>query len=506
MNLRTYIDIILRRKWVVVITVVVTMTVVAVGTWMMTPIFKATATLRIATASVSSTYQDFQFADRLINTYVIIATSQPLLDELDKQLNLFQPPEISVQSIANTELITISVEDPDPNLAVAAANTLGNILISQGSEFYSGSGKSPSDILKIQVDQAESDLNLARISYNQLQVKSPPDTAGIAAVGKEVDLKQQIYNTLLSQYAQLRAKEAVQANLISVVNPASFPQAPSKPNKLLYLGLGLIVSLIAGIGLVLIFENLDTTLFSSEQILAVARLPMLGRIPEERNKKHRQVPLDGDSYYIEAFLRLRTNLLKTIEDSSCKTLLVTSALRGEGKSTIASSLAYLLTQSGKKVVLIEGDLRISSVHKIFNVHNELGLSDYLLERAKVHDTIQPTIFPGLSVITGGRPTTEPVNLLSSNRMKTLIQELLKSYDLVLFDSPSVLAVTDASVIAPLVDGVLLVVKRAFIGKEKLEAAIEQLTNVKAKLLGLIITGENVSENYYQYGGYSAKKK
>ncbi len=506
MELRKYIDIILRRIWVVVITVFVTMAVVTAGTWLMTPSYTATATLRIATASVSSSYQDYQFADRLINTYIIIATSQPLLNELDKQLNLSQPPKISVQSIANTELITISVEDHDPNLAVSAANTLGNILISQGSEFYSGSGTSPSETLKVQVDQAESDLNQARISYNQLLAKSPPDQAGIASAGKEVDLKQQIYSTLLTQYEQVRVKEAVQANLVSVVNPATFPERPSKPNKLLYLGLGLVVSLFAGIGLVLIFENLDTTLYSSEQILAVARLPMLGRIPNKRNKKDRKFPMDGDLYMSEAFLKLRTNLLKTIEDHSFRTLLLTSAIRGEGKSTIASNLAYQLAQTGKRVILIDGDLRLSSVHKILSVSNKLGLSDYLLGRVKVDEVIQPTLYPNLNVITRGRETNEPANLLSSEKMKTLFKELLMRTDLILFDTPSIIEITDACIIAPLVEGVLLVVKRAFIGKEKLEAAIEQLTNVKANLIGLIINGENIHENYYRYRGYSAKKE
>ena len=506
MNLRTYTDIILRRKWVVVITIVVTMAVVVAGTWLMRPSYKATATLRIATASVSSTYTDYQYADRLINTYIIIATSKPLIDELDKQLNLSLPPNITVQSVPNTELITITIEDHDPKLAVTAANILSNILISTGSEFYSGSGKSPSGVLKTQVDQAESDLNQTRIIYNQLLIKFPPDQAAIAAAGKEVDLKQQIYNSLLSQYQQLKIKEAFQANLISVVNPASPPEGPSKPNKILYLGLGLIVSLMAGVGLVLIFENLDTTLFSSEQILTVARLPMLGRIPEAKKNKGQQFPLDGDLYITEAFLRLRTNLLKTIEDSQSKTLLVTSALQGEGKSTIASNLAYLLTQTGQKVILIDGDLRFPSVHNSFAVPNIVGLCDYLLERAEVDEIIKTTTFPDLSVITSGRSTNEPTNLLSSNRMTTLMPKLLKSNDFVIIDSTSILAVSDASVIAPLVDGVLLVVKRAFTGKEKLEAAIEQLANVKAKLLGLVINGETVSENYYHYRDYSKKKE
>jgi succinoglycan biosynthesis transport protein ExoP len=510
MDLKTYIDIILRRKWVVLITVVVTVAVVAFGTWRMTPTYKAIATLRIATASASSTSLDYQFADRLINTYIIVATSQPLLDELNKQLGLSRPLQISVEAIANTELITISVEDYDPNLAVTAANTLGDILIAQGSEYYSGSGNSPSETLKVQVDQAESDLNQVRLNYFQLLAKNQPDQADLVAIGKEVDLKQQIYNTLLSQYAQLRAKEAVQANMISVVSPASFPETPSKPNKLLYLGIGLVVSLISGFGLVLIVENLDTTLFSAATILAVAQLPMLGRIPEERKKKNRQVQMMENTYYAEAYLRLRTNLLKikTIEDSSCKTLLITSALQGEGKSTIISNLAYLLTQTGKRVILVEADLRHSSLHKIFELPNQLGLSDYLLGKADLDEIIQPTLYPGLSVITKGQSTTttEPVNLLSSSRMQALLQELFFLRDLILIDTPSVLAVTDTSVIAPLVDGVLLVVKRAFVGKEKLEAAIEQLASVKANLIGLIINNEKINHNLYEYRSYSVRKE
>jgi capsular exopolysaccharide synthesis family protein len=233
---------------------------------------------------------------------------------------------------------------------------------------------------------------------------------------------------------------------------------------------------------------------------------MLGRIPLESKKKGLQIPLNGSSYNTEAFLRLRTTFQKTIEETSSKSILVTSALQGEGKSTIVSSLAYLLSQSTKKIILVDGDLRLSAVHKIFDLPNKLGLCDYLLGRAEVDDIIQPTIYPGLSVITGGRSTQEPVNLLSSERMKALIQELYKRYDLVLFDSPAILAVTDASVIAPLVDGVLLVVKRAFLGREKLEAALEQLSNVKAKVMGLTINGDDISENYYEYQAYSSKKK
>jgi non-specific protein-tyrosine kinase len=487
-----------RRKWVVITIVLVTMLVVIVGTWLIWPTYTATATLRIATASTSSdNSNDYMFADRLITTYVNIATSRPLLDELNKQLGLSKAPKVNVQQIPNSELIQISVEDHNPNLAMRAANTLGGILISQGGEFYTGSGKTPADVLKEQVDKAEADLNQIQANYYDHLAKNPDDTAVNQTASKAVDLQQQLYFSLLSQYQQMRAREAVQSNIVSFVETAAFPTSPSKPNKVLNIALGLIASLIGGVGLAFLFENLDTTLYTSDEISAVSSLHPIGRIPPTAKSKQMTPALDGFSPFGEAISRLRTNFLTLIDNHPERAFMVASASRGEGKTTVASNLAFALAQSGKNVILVDCDFRIPSVHKVFNLQNKIGLSDYLDEKANIDEIIQETGFINLHMIAGGQDTNKSALILDSSRMKALIPILLKNYDMILFDAPAVLAVTDSSVVAPLVDGVLLVARLGLTRKEKLAATLEQLDNVKAKMIGLVINGdESSSDNSY----------
>ena len=152
MELKTYINVLLRRKWVILITIVVTLAVVIIGTLLTTPVYSATTTLRIATAANGSiNYSDYMYADRLINTYVQMSTTKPVLDELKRRLNLNELPQIGVDTIPNTELIRISVEHQDPTQAANIANTLGEVLMSQSLELYTGSGKSSMQILSDQV-------------------------------------------------------------------------------------------------------------------------------------------------------------------------------------------------------------------------------------------------------------------------------------------------------------------------------------------------------------------
>jgi succinoglycan biosynthesis transport protein ExoP len=498
-EIKNYLVILRRRKWVVITMALVTMLVVVVGTWLMKPTYTATATLRIATASASSTSSDYNFADRLITTYINIATSRPLLDKVNKQLGLSKTPKVTVQQIPNSELIQVSVEDQDPNLAWGVANTLGSILISQGGEFYSGSGKTPSDVLKEQVDKAGADLNQIRANYYDHLAKNPDDIAGNQTASKAIDLQQQLYYSLLSQYQQLRSREAIQSNIVSFVETATLPTSPSKPNKVLNIALGLVVSLIGGVGLAFLFENLDTTLYTSDEIGVVSSLHPIGRIPIIAKREQRTPPLDGNSPFGEAISRLRTNLLTLIDDPPVRTLLVASSLQGEGKTMVAGNLAFALSQSGKKVILVDCDLRLPSVHKVFNLQNKIGLSDYLQGNANLDQIIQGTKWSSLHVITGGPITNRPALLLDSSLMKTLVPVLLKDYDMILFDSPAVLAVNDSSVIASWVDGALLVARLGLIRKEKLAATLEQLDNVKAKMIGMVINGDQSTNHYAYYG-------
>jgi polysaccharide biosynthesis transport protein len=491
MELREYLNVLLRRKWVVIITLIVTLLVVTVGTFLISPTYVVTTTLRIATAAASSSNSsDYNYADRLLNTYVKMAASNTILEQLKQQLNLEKLPAIDVTAISGTELIEITIEGKDPDLAVNEANTLTSIIIAKANEFYSGSGKSSSEILKVQVDQAESDLNQARADYYATLNQGFASTDTCTSASQDVNLKQQIYSELLTQYEELVTQEALQANLISVVDPAVLPEFPSKPNKPLNIALGFMVGLVAGLGLAFLYDNLDSTLFSSEDITNLSKMNLIGKIPFNAKKNMKEFPLDGNAEVGEAFLRLKTNLLPLISDPPLQTILITSSMPSEGKSTIVAGLAHVLAQSGKKVIVVECDLRIPGISKIFNLQNKTGLSDYLMGKVPIENIIQETNFVGLQVITSGHPTKDPVQLLDSIRMKTLPPVLLHRFDYVLLDSPSVVSVTDTSILAPMADGVLFVAKPTIVRKEKLKAALDQLAIVKAKLIGIVINGED----------------
>ena len=264
---------------------IITVVVTTLITFMITPVYTASTTLRVATASTGSVgYSDYMYADRLMNTYTRIATSGPVLQELAEKLHLKSLPEIVVATIPNTELIKITVESSSPIIAKDSANTLAEILIEQGKEFYSGGGKSAQEILSEQVKLAEDELNLARQAYDKYVSENPNDTSSTDAMRNAIQLKENTYATLLEQYDQARLREMIRANIISVVEPSSLPSRPSKPNKLVNISLGFIVGLAGGFGLAFVLESLSNRLYTSKQIEAIAKMNVIGQIPLTERK------------------------------------------------------------------------------------------------------------------------------------------------------------------------------------------------------------------------------
>jgi succinoglycan biosynthesis transport protein ExoP len=501
MELRHYIAILWRRKWVIGVTVAVTMTVVVIGTLMATPMYVASTTLRVLTAthgSVEWVNYDIMYADRLMNTYARIATSAPVLEELVHTLGLDKPPQIEVHILPSTELMQITVEDPDPILAREAANTLAGILVAQSRDLYSGGGRSDHEILGEQLAQIEDELSQARREYESLLAQSPEDSERITASSRSIALKEETYAALLEQYERARAREAMRANTVSVVEPARVPQAPSRPHKKMNIALGAMVGLAGGMGLAFLFENLDTTLHAIEHIEKATALPILGEIPTARGQRQR-VLFDGNAPQGEAFRRLRTNILSLDHDAPLRTLLVTSAEPREGKSTIVANLAFAIAQSGRMVVVVDGDLRRPTLHKVFDLPNEMGLSSVLEQGTAVDEAVQESYIHGVQVLTSGPLPSHPAELLSSPQMTALIEQLAQQFDVVLLDTPSLLAVTDAAVLAPAVGGVLLVVGRAQARRGAVQAACQQLADVRATPIGVVVnrTERHSSYNYYR---------
>jgi capsular exopolysaccharide synthesis family protein len=207
----------------------------------------------------------------------------------------------------------------------------------------------------------------------------------------------------------------------------------------------------------------------------------------------------------EAFRVLRTNLQFLGLDKPIRSILVTSGTPGEGKSTIAANLAVAFAQTGASVCLIDGDLRRPMVAKLFGLDNWTGLTSALIGQAGLDTALRPTAVPGLSVMTSGPIPPNPAELLGSGRMAKLIQELSERFEMVLVDTPPVLAVTDAAVLAPKVDGVLMVARAGQVARQQVARAKEALEAVKANVLGVVLDGVEPQgrEGYYYYYYYQS---
>lgn len=434
MELRTYLAILWRRKWVIAVTVVVTLAVVVIGTRMITPTYVASATLRVAPAvrgpADRSGWDEIQYVDRLINTYTEIATSSPVLEELKQRLNLSESLQIEVEIPANTELMQIKVRDQNPVLAAVAANHLADILISQS-----------------------------------------------------------------------RKNKSERGYTLSLVDPAVVPQSPAQPRKELNIAVGLMFGLVGGLGLAFLFENLDTRLYTTRQIELATELTTLGEIPTARKRQQTSF-LNCNSPQGEAFRYLRTKILSLNREVPPRTLLITSAEPGEGKSTIVANLAYTIAQSGRSVIVVDGDLRLPTLHKIFELPNTIGLSTILKRESTLAEAVQCSATAGVQVLTSGPLPPNPAELLGSPQMTALIEQLKRRFDLVLLDSPAYLAVTDAAILAPLADGVVLVVGRAQIRQEAVRTARQELVNINANLMGIVVNRAEQDRHYHSY--YSTK--
>ncbi len=483
---------------VVVVTSVLALVATIGGLSLITPEYTASTTLRMGTANTGSSgwvSYDIQYTDRLMNTYRTIVISKQTSDQVMSQLGLSEPPQISVTIPANTELMVISVQDRDPSQAAAAADAVANIFVSQIESQYGSLGESSLDIVKQQIDQTQSNLDKQRADYEKLLQDSPQNTQLINATLQSIQLNESTYSSLLTQYQQLRDATAQGASKMSVVQKATIPESPSNPNKKMLIPLGLMLGLIGGTGLAFLLENFDTTMHSSDEIAEATELPVLARIP--RNNRTPSSVLFGEkSPQEEAFRRLRTTLFALDPEAKLRSLMVTSSHPSEGKSTTVANLALAIAQAGRRVLIIDGDLRKPSMHRVFRVSNALGLST-VLTGGDLDEAIQYSMIPGVHLLTSGPATPNPAELLGVPEMHQLIDKVRGQFDFVLIDAPSLQTVADASVLSLIVDGVIIVAARGRVDRETLDAGLGELASVQCKPLGVVIThSEPIADFHY----------
>jgi succinoglycan biosynthesis transport protein ExoP len=351
------------------------------------------------------------------------------------------------------------------------------------------------------------ELNLQDITYRRLQ--------------RERDNTSKLYGTLLERTAQTDLTRALSVSFVRVVDQALLPVLPVSPKMHLNLSIGVLLGLMLGIGLASLLDQLDRTIRTVEDAEALG-ITILGIMPRIENG----VPLHGASYarrrknapeivtnrdlvvhthpkssVAECCRTIRTNLTFMSADRPQRAIVVTSASPREGKTTVVISLAISLAQGGKRVLLIDTDLRKPRVHKALNRSNAKGVTTVLVSEHTSKQAIQTTDIPGLDLLASGPIPPNPAELLHTPQFRDLVSELSRKYDHILFDSPPLAAVTDAAIISPQVDGVILVVHGQKTTRDALRSALRQLHDVNAHVTGGVLNDVDLSSRQHGYGSY-----
>lgn len=288
--------------------------------------------------------------------------------------------------------------------------------------------------------------------------------------------------------------------MVEIVDTAQPALRPVRPNKPVNIALGVVIGLVVGIGLAFFIEYLDTSVKTIDDVERTLQSPVLGVIPQNVGYLMEE---GMESPHAEAYRVLRTNLLFSSKSEKANTAAVVSAGAGEGKSTTVLNLATVFAQSGQRVLVVDSDLRRPTLHKMLRVTNNLGLTNYLLKQNTLEEVIQTTSQPTLDFMASGRLPSSSLGILNSAQMRALIGELKRRYDFVLFDSPPIMGVSDASILASEVDMTIQVIQYRRYPQPMNIRAKQLIEKVGGNLVGIVLNNINMSqdESYYYYSGY-----
>lgn len=449
---------ILRRQWLLIVScLLLGIAVAALVTIRTTPLYSSTARLFVSTPTSAdanaSAYQGGLFSQQRVASYADLIKGTTIAQKVIDQLQLDETAtalsqQITARAVTNTVILEITVTDPSAARAHQLAQTLAEVFTAY---------------------------------VPQLESASDPSAAPIKAV---------------------------------ISDAALLPTSPVSPRPVVNIGLGAVLGLLVGLALATLRERLDTTIKTTDVLHEVTGAALLGIVHYDSGAARRPLvtELESHSPRLESFRVLRTNLQFVDVDAQSKIFAITSPLPGDGKSTTAINLSITLAQAGRRVLLLEADLRRPRVADYLSLEPTVGLTTVLIGLADIDDVIQPFgSVAGLDVIASGAMPPNPAELLQSNAMKRLLTDLRTRYDIIIIDAPPILPVTDAALLASVADGAILVVHHGKTTRDQTLQAKQRLDSVEAKLLGTVMNFvPNRGADRYGYGygygyGYSAKK-
>jgi polysaccharide biosynthesis transport protein len=500
-DIRHYLYLAWQWLWLLVLEAAVVGGVTYLISQRMTPVFSTSTKLLVmeAASNKPADYTSLLASERLAQTYADMITNEALLQETIDRLGMQTTPaelakSIKASPVQDTQLITVTVEGASPALIARIANTLVQVLIERVSAIQSDRYSNSEQSLSAQLTDID-----ALLQDLQNQMDQTADPAEKARLDDQAVQYRQIYANLLTTYEQTRLAEAQSSANIVQVNQAQMPMIAIKPKVLQNTLLAAFLSALVVAGGIFLIDAFDDTIKTPGQVTKTFGLPVLGVIIQHRNGLGPICQDQPRSPVSEAFRSLRTNIQYSNIDAPLRTLLVTSPSPREGKTLVCANLAVVFAQGGKNVILVDADLRRPAVHKRLEVSNNIGLTNLLLQPEIVLDgMLQKTKTANLSVVSAGDLPPNPAELLGTRKMRLILDKLKEGMNILVIDSPPVLPVADPSVLAPIVDGVLLVLQPGKTTLSEARDTVERLRRVNAKIIGIILNNVDLKGSSYHY--------
>jgi polysaccharide biosynthesis transport protein len=509
-DLRQYLSILWKGKWIIILCTVLALAVGLVLVFTLQPVYQATAKVLIVEKNISSEVFDQYIPEysgsREINfqTQMEIISSRQFREEVIKRLSLDMKPgqledKINISRVTGANVVDISVQDSDPQLAADISNMLSAIYIEWVSENYQQDIRELLEEIDSKAADAKQELDKvsAQISGLEGSGKDIPES-----LRKELEMNSSMYVMLSEKYENLRINEAVGDSFARVIESAVVPQDPVKPNKKLYLAASLLIGLLLGSGIILLREFMDNTIKTSSDAKRYYGLSVVSQIAYEKSYDTRKRELiilkDPASQTSESIRELRTNLKYFDIEGNKKIIGVSSAQLEEGKSFISANLAVTLAHSGIKTILVNADLRKPMIHKYFNISNTSGITSILTGYSKLADEIKSTEVKNLHFLASGPIPPNPAELLETDLLGKILESLAEKYEYVIVDTPPIVPVTDLIVLAGKIDSIMIVARVGKVTKATAVQAMEKTRVIKDKLMGIVLNGVVRKGSYYYY--------
>ncbi len=526
LDLRDYLRVLRRRKAIITLAVIVVVGGALTASFLQTPVYEGETEVLIQPRRSENLFDpntgQARNPERNVQTEIEVVESQPVHRAVEDELGT-EVPEVDASVIRDTDVVSLAVEHTDPEQAALIANTYANAYI----DFRRTQNV---DDLLAAAEEIQAKITELQTQIDAIDAAAQPDDGGEtgepAADGELSDAERAERDQLISQQALFRRQldeiqvgAALKTGGAQVVTPAEPPDEPVRPTPIRSGALAGVVGLVFGVGLAFLFDYFDDSVRDRNDVdRATGGAPTLGMIPVVRDWKHPEQPRivalsDPEANTAESYRALRTSVQFLGLERQMRTLQITSSTAGEGKTTTVANLAVLFARAGQRVVAVDCDLRRPRLHTFFDLSSDTGLTSTLVGEHPLDEALQDVEHvPRLSVLPCGPVPPLPSELIASQRTGEIIRHLEDRFDLVILDSPPAVPVTDASVLARWVDGVLLVATAEMTSRRDLQRAAEILQQVDAPLLGTVLNQVSPETGYgdtYGYGyryGYSSRSR